>query len=80
MDEKHDIEKTAAEVFAKLRLKWTVAAVQENRELHTWDVEVQTAAGSELILSVPHGSHRDIKNALRQQAEEEMDRISAHQQ
>ena len=78
MDEKHDIEKTAGEVFYKLGLKWTVAAVQENRQSHTWDVDVQVPDGSELILAIPHGSHRDIKHALRQQAEEEMDRLSSH--
>lgn len=78
MDERHQVEKTAAEVFAKLRLDWVVAAVQENRLSHTWEVEVQAADGAELILSIPHGSPRDIKKALRQQTEEEMDRLSSH--
>ena len=78
MDEKHQIEKTANDVFEKLRLKWVVAAVQENRESHGWDVEVQVPDGSELILSIPHGSPREIKNALIQQAEEEIDRLSSH--
>lgn len=79
MDEKHQIEKTANDVFTKLRLKWIVASVEENRQSHEWDVEVQAADGSELLLSIPHGSPREIKKALMQQAEEEMDRLSSHQ-
>ena len=78
MDEKHQIEKTAGDVFTKMRLDWVVASVAENRQSHAWDVEVQAADGSELILSIPHGSPREIKQALIQQAEEEIDRLSSH--
>jgi hypothetical protein len=78
MDEKHQVEKTASEVFSRMRLKWVVAAVQENRETRSWDVEVQVPDGSELILSVPHGSPKEIKQALIQQAEEEEERLSSH--
>jgi len=78
MDERHQVEKTAGDVFSMMRLKWVVAAVQENRETHTWDVEVQVPDGSELILSIPHGSPKEIKKALIAQTEEEMDRLSSH--
>ena len=78
MDEKHLVEKTATEVFSRMRLKWVVAVVQENRPSQTWDVEVQVPDGSELILSVPFGSPRQIKKALIQQAEEEEERLSSH--
>jgi len=78
MDEKHQVEKTATDVFNKLRLNWIVASVELNRQTHAWDVEVQVPDGSELILSVPNGSPREIKNALMQQAEEELDRLSSH--
>jgi hypothetical protein len=78
MDEKHLVEKTATEVFSWMRLKWVVAAVQENRGSQSWDVEVQVPDGSELILSISHGSPRQIKKALIQQAEEEEDRLSSH--
>ena len=78
MDEKHLVEKTASDVFSKMRLKWVVAAVQENIPSQTWDVEVQVPDGSELILCVPFGSPREIKKALIQQAEEEEERLSSH--
>ena len=75
MDEKHQIEKTAGEVFKKLRLDWVVASVEDNRLARTWDVEVQVPGGSELILTVPHGTPDEIKKALRAQTEEEMERL-----
>lgn len=78
MDDKHLVEKTAGEVFSKMRLDWVVAAVRENVPSQTWDVEVQVPDGSELILCVPFGSHRQIKKALLQQAEEEDERLSSH--
>ena len=78
MDEKHQIEKTANEVFSKMRLDWVIATVAENRQLHAWDLEVQAPDGRELILSIPHGSMKEIKAAIRQQTEEELDRIEAH--
>ena len=78
MDEKHLVEKTAEGVFSRMRLDWVVAAVRENLRSQTWDVEVQVPDGSELILCVPFGSPREIKKALLQQTEEEMDRLSSH--
>lgn len=78
MDEKHLVEKTASDVFSRMRLDWVVAAVRENLRSQTWDVEVQVPDGSELILCVPFGSPRELKQALLQQTEEEMDRLSSH--
>jgi len=78
MDEKQQVEKTATDVFNKLRLKWVVASVEQDRHSHEWAVEVQVPEGSELILTVPNGTPREIKNALMEQAEEEMDRLSSH--
>ena len=78
MDEKQLVEKAAGDVFSRMRLDWVVAAVRENLPSRTWDVEVQVPNGSELILCVPFGSPREIKKALLQQTEEEMDRLSSH--
>ena len=78
MDEKHQVEKTAEEVFARMRLDWVIAAVRQNLPSQTWDVEVQVPDGLELILCVPFGSPREIKKALIQQAEEEEERLSSH--
>ena len=75
MDEKHLVEKTASDVFKKLRLDWVVASVEDNHLSHTWEVEVQVPGGSELILTVPHGTPDEVKKALRAQTEEEMDRL-----
>ena len=75
MDEKHLVEKTANDIFNRMKLKWVVAAVEDNHQSHAWDVEVQVPNGSELILSIPHGSLHDIKEAILQQTEEEMDRL-----
>jgi PhoPQ-activated pathogenicity-related protein len=75
MDEKHQVEKTASDIFKKLRLDWVVASVEDNHVAHTWDVEVQVPGRSDLILMIPHGSSGEIKKALREQAEEEMDRL-----
>ena len=75
MDEKHQVEKTAGDVFKKLRLNWVVASVEDNHLAHSWDVEVQVPGGTELILTIPHGSPDEIKKALRAQTEEEMYRL-----
>ena len=75
MTEKQQVEKIASEVFAKERLHWTIASVEENKIAHLWEIEVQTPDGRELILSVPIGSPREVKDSIRQQAEEEMDRL-----
>ena len=78
MTEKQQIEKTANDVFSKMRLGWVIATVQENLQSRTWDLEVQVPEGHELILAVPHGSLKEIKEAIRQQTEEEMDRLESH--
>jgi hypothetical protein len=78
MDEKSQIEKIATDVFNRMRLKWVIASVEQNRLSHAWNIEVQSPDGSELILSVPNGSMKEIKESIRQQTEEELDRIEAH--
>ena len=73
--DRQQVEKIAAEVFHKEGLRWTIASVAENRASHAWDVEVQTPEGRELILSIPDGSPKETKQAIRAQTEEEMDRL-----
>ena len=73
MDEKHQVEKTAADLFKKFHLDWVVASVEDNHVGHTWDLEIQVPGHSDLLLTIPHGG--DIKKALREQIEEEMDRL-----
>ena len=75
MDEKHLVEKTASDIFKKMRLDWVVASVEDNHVAHTWDVEVQVPGRSDLILTIPHGSGGELKKALQEQIEEEMDRL-----
>jgi hypothetical protein len=75
MDDKHQIEKTASDIFKKLRLDWVVASVEDNHVAHTWDLEVQVPGRSDLILTIPHGLPGEIKKALLEQTEEEMDRL-----
>jgi hypothetical protein len=73
--ERQQVEKLAGEVFHKEGLRWTIASVTENRAAHAWDIEVQTPEGRELILSIPDGSPKELKHSLREQTEEEMDRL-----
>jgi hypothetical protein len=75
MTERQQVEKIAGEVFHKEGLRWTIASVLENRTSHAWDIEVQTPEGRELILSIPNGSPKEIKQAIRAQTEEEMERL-----
>ena len=73
LTDKHQVEKIAGEVFHKEGLRWTIASVAANHS--AWDIEVQTPEGRELILSIPDGSPKEIKHAVREQTEEEMDRL-----
>ena len=75
MDEKHQVEKTASDIFKKFHLDWVVASVEDNHVAHSCEVEVQVPGHSDLILMVPHGAPDAIKKALRAQTEEEMDRL-----
>ena len=78
MTERQQVEKIASEVFHKEGLRWTIASIAENKTSHTWDIEVQTPEGRELILSIRDGSPKEIKQAIRDQTEEEMERLHIH--
>jgi hypothetical protein len=78
MTEREQVEKAVDAVFSDKRLDWVIALIEENRASGTWAVEVEIPNGPELILSVPKGSLREMKQSVRQQAEEEIDRLSMH--
>jgi phosphopantothenoylcysteine synthetase/decarboxylase len=78
MTEKQQVEKIASEVLSKKKLDWIIASVEENKAFGVWDIEVQTQDGRELILSIPNGSTKEMKESIKQQTDEETDRLKSH--
>jgi hypothetical protein len=78
MTDKQQVETMASAVFSTSRLDWVIASVEEDKASRTWNIEVQTPDGRELILSVPQGSPKEVRSSITQQTEEEMDRLHSH--
>ena len=77
MTEKQQVDKIVTEVFSKNKLEWVIASVEENKPARTWDIEVEVPDGPELLFSVPKGSPQEMKEFVKQQVEEEIDRLGS---
>ena len=62
---------------AELRT-WTLALVEFNQAAHNWNIEFEVPDGPEVLITVPHGTPHDMKLAVEQQMDEEVERVKSH--
>jgi hypothetical protein len=78
MNEQKQIEKFIESVLKDRDLDWDVALVELNLATHAWDIEFEVPDGPEVLIAVPQGSADEMKQAIKQQIDEEIERVKAH--
>ena len=78
MTEQKQIEKFVESVLKNRDLDWDVALVELNVATHSWNIEFEVPDGPEVLIAVPQGSADEMKQTIKQQIDEEIERVKAH--
>ena len=78
MTDQKQIEKLIESALKAKDLDWEVALVALNPATHCWDVEFEVPDGPEVLLSIPQGDADDMKKFIKQQIDEEIERVDSH--
>ena len=78
MTEQKQIEKFVNSALNDRDLDWELALVEFNQASHSWNIEFEVPDGPEVLITVPHGTPHEMKQAVEQQMDEEVERVKAH--
>lgn len=78
MTEQKQIEKFVNSALDDRGLDWELALVELNMATHAWHIEFEVPDGPEVLITIPQGSTQDMKRAIEQQFDEEVERVKSH--
>jgi hypothetical protein len=78
MTEQKQIEKFVNSALDDRDLDWEVALVEFNQASHSWNIEMEVPDGPEVLITIPHGTPDEMKRAVKEQMDEEVERVKAH--
>lgn len=78
MAEQKQVEKFIESALKDKDLDWDVALVELNMATHAWDIELEVPDGPEVLISIPQGSADEMKKTIKNQIDEEIERVKAH--